>query len=228
MKGVPQQFSTDARTHVPLTGTWQFDEAVAARFDTEARTHIPHYEHVIGMCVDIATHSLKKETAQIIDVGSATGYTLEQLHKAGFQHVLGVESSPAMIRHSRMRDRVVCSDTLPEAQTPYDLVLANWTLHFVGERASYIRDIHEYLSDGGILILTDKMTSSPHVYEQYHDFKRMQGISEETIARKDAALAGVLTTFPLEWYQGTLHKAGFRDVRVIDTAYCFKTLIAFK
>jgi tRNA (cmo5U34)-methyltransferase len=212
-----------------MKSSWRFDEDVAARFDTEARTHIPHYESVVQKCVDIASSSFRdKASAKMIDVGCATGYTMERLLAAGFEQVFGVDNSQAMIERCRVQDRVVLSDTFPKQHAPYDLVLANWTLHFIPEREPYMRDIKDALSDRGIFILTDKMTSSPFVHERYHDFKRSMGVSEQEIQRKEASLVGVLETRPLEWYIATLQKIGFRDVSVIDASYCFATLIAFK
>lgn len=211
-----------------IKGTWQFDEEVAARFETEARTHIPNYEAVVQKCVDLALDAFPdRARAKIIDVGSAIGYTMERLNAAGFAEVYGVDNSKAMIEHSRLKERVFHSSEFPKEQAPFDMVLANWTLHFIRERESYIKDIRESLSKDGIFILTDKIISSPLIHEQYYDFKRSMGVSEEEIAKKEASLQGVLTTRPLEWYFDTLRAAGFRDVGVIDAPYCFATLIAF-
>ena len=160
-------------------------------------------------------------------MGSATGYTMERLVAAGFTEVYGVDSSKAMIERSRMRDKVIHSNTFPVEHAPFDMVLANWTLHFIPEREVYIQDIKRSLQNSGIFILTDKMTSSKFVHDQYHDFKRSMGVSEEEIARKEASIKGVLETRPLEWYFDALQKTGFKDIEVIDAPFCFATLIAF-
>lgn len=203
-------------------GTWQFGEEVAARFDEEAHIHIPHYEEVIEKCIEVA-RTLPKD-ARIIDVGSATGYTLEKLRMAGFTDVWGVDSSRAMLAHSRVKENLIESDVFPSHLGPFDLVLANWTLHFVEERESYMRDIRSALKPGGIFILTDKMTSPPDIEAQYVDFKRAQGLSEEAIAAKAAALVGVLTTRPLEWYTETLKKLDFQP-EILDTSCGFTTIL---
>ena len=72
-----------------------------------------------------------------------------------------------------------------------------------------------------------QVPESPLVHEQYYDFKRKMGVSEEEIVRKEEAIEGVLKTKPLEWYFDTLNEAGFKNVDVIDAPYCFATLIAF-
>ncbi|MHB1086744.1 MAG: class I SAM-dependent methyltransferase [Minisyncoccota bacterium] len=203
-------------------GTWQFGEEVAARFDTEAHMHIPHYEEVIEKCVEIA-RTLPQD-ARIIDVGSATGYTLEKLREAGFGDVWGVDSSKAMLAHSRVKENLIESDVFPAHLGPFDLVLANWTLHFIEDRENYMRDIRSALKPGGTFIITDKMTSSSDVEAQYLDFKRARGLSEEAIAAKAAALEGVLTTRPSEWYVETLEKLGFQP-EVLDTSCGFTTIL---
>ncbi len=211
-----------------VAGTWRFNEAVAQRFDQEARAHIPNYEVVVQKCVDIATALHPDKAAAILDVGCATGYTLEQLLKAGFSNVYGVDNSPAMLSHSKVKDRVVLSDTLPAEFGPYDLVLANWTLHFIEARQEYLASIFDSLKQGGTLVITDKMDMSPLVYSQYHNFKRTQGVSQDEVVRKEASIQGVLTTRPLDWYLETLAKLGFKQTTVLDASYGFVTLVASK
>jgi SAM-dependent methyltransferase len=209
-------------------GNWQFNEEVAARFTTEAHTHIPNYEAVIQKCVDLALKSFDDtRSAKIIDVGCATGYTIDRLYTAGFSNVYGVDSSKAMLERCRVQERLFHSDSFPKEAAPFDMVLANWTLHFIDERKDYLNDIKESLAPNGMLVLTDKMSSSPLAHEQYYDFKRSMGVTEEEIARKEASIKGVLNTRPLEWYLDTLDKIGFKEINVIDAPYCFATLLAF-
>lgn len=222
----------DRKVDIPVlcedsSDTWQFNDEVAARFDREARTHIPDYEHVIRLCLAEALRKYDTQTTRVVDVGSATGYTLEQFRNAGFQEVVGVENSPAMIKQSRMRERVIFSDTFPRERV-FDLVLANWTLHFIRDRATYIRDIYSAMRRGGTMMLTDKMTTDALTRDQYHAWKGSVGVSAAEIARKEAALAGVLTTRALEWYLETLRDVGFKDVHIVHKIYGFTTLVARK
>jgi len=211
-----------------MSGDWKFDTTVAQRFDHEARTHIPNYETVVQKCIDIANRAYPDKTKpRIIDIGSATGYTLEKLRDAGFSDVWGVDNSEAMLEHSRIQEQLILSSEFPKEQGPYHMVLANWTMHFILERRVYLEQIRNSLAQGGVLILTDKMTSTPFVHERYHDFKRSMGVSEMEIARKQASLIGVLETLPLKWYLETLKDLGFRDASIIDAAYCFNTILAF-
>lgn len=208
-------------------GTWAFDSATADEFDTIARKNIPNYETVIQKCVHVAESAFPDKKAVIIDVGSATGYTLDRFEEAGFEFVYGVENSEAMIRHCKNQTRVILSDSFP-SHLDFDMVLANWTLHFIRERDEYLADIFAHMREGGILILTDKMQASPFVHDRYHDFKRAQGLTEEQIQKKQAAIEGVLVPYSLEWYLDTLKGIGFREATIIDGSWGFVSLLCFK
>jgi 2-polyprenyl-3-methyl-5-hydroxy-6-metoxy-1,4-benzoquinol methylase len=111
---------------------------------------------------------------------------------------------------------------------PYDVVLANWTLHFVAEREQYIKDIYNSLNHNGMLILSDKMDHSLETENLYYDFKRANGVPEEVIQKKKSALTGVLVTKPLQWYLDILKETGFFDIQVVNSRYMFSTIYARK
>jgi tRNA (cmo5U34)-methyltransferase len=212
---------------------WTFDAKVAAEFDTIAATQIPNYEKVIERCIDLA-HAFfshpptAHHTAKIIDVGSARGRTITRLIDAGFTQTMGVEASADMIAVSAHPDKIILSNQFPLDKAPFDMVLANWTLHFISAREQYIRDIYNGLQKGGIFILSERMQGSPATYQCYLDFKRKSGVSEEAIKAKETALQGVLEPLPLHWYLQTLHTIGFTDIEVIDAAWCFNTILCRK
>ena len=179
-------------------GTWTFNEETAVQFDTIARSSIPHYEEVIEKSLGIALALFPvRDQVKIIDVGSATGYTMARFRDAGFSQMYGVDDSPAMLRKSRVQEHLILSKAFPKDRGPYDMVLANWTLHFIRERKAYLQDIYDALAEDGVLLLTDKMQTSGFVHDRYHDFKRSMGLSEEHIAYKAAAIQGVLIPYPL-------------------------------
>jgi trans-aconitate methyltransferase len=210
------------------TGTWSFDAGIAEKFDYIARREIPDYEHILALCIDFARTNHPHYGARIIDIGSATGYTLELLHNAGFTHIYGVDNSIHMIERSRVQKNLIHSSVFPKEHGPFELAFANWTLHFIDERENYMRDIYDSLTNQGVLILTDKMTSDSATHERYHEFKRQNGVTQEEINRKAAAIEGVLTTKPVEWYVETLQGIGFRQVDIVHTNLGFATLISRK
>lgn len=204
---------------------WRFDESVATSFAKIAETSIPSYHRVIDKTIEI----IKKRAYQnpkIIDVGSAIGTTLERLYRNGFKNLYGVDSSQAMLDRSFDKAVLINSRTFPMEYGEFDVVIANWVLHFINNRADYLQAIRASLRDNGLLILSEKIESSAFVHSLYHDFKRSNGLTEEEILEKQKRLAGVLTTYPLAWYFETLYNLGFKSVDVVDAHYAFVTLVA--
>lgn len=200
---------------------WVFDNTVAEKFQHEAETNIPSYHLVIDKCLQFANKHLQK-TDKIIDVGSAIGYTMSKFINAGFTDVMGVDNSPAM--NDKNIYSVVCSDKLPNFK--YKLVLMNWTLHFIVDKESYLRDIYNSL-DNGYLILTEKCLQSKIVKDLYYDFKRSNGVSEDYIKQKENSLIGVMHLMNVDWYLKTLQELGF-SVDIIHAEYGFVTFICKK
>lgn len=213
----------DAATEVK----WKFDRDVALDFERIAETSIPNYAVVIDKCV-AAVRQLNIRDPRIIDVGSAVGTTLKHLHDAGFQRLWGVDSSPAMVEQSFQQATLICSDRFPKGSGPFDVVLANWVLHFVSNRENYLKDIADSLTDDGLLILSEKVQSSALSHELYHELKRSNGLSEGEISRKQVQLEGVLVQFPLTWYLSLLPKLGFEQIEIIDAHFSFVTIMARK
>lgn len=205
---------------------WKFDGNVADRFQREAEIHIPDYDRVIKMCIDVVVATFKDKTPKILDVGSALGNTLEQFSLRGYKNVWGVESSKEMIDRSVFTSRIIESETMPEG--PWDVVLANWVLHFIQNRKEYLTDIYSEMEDGGVFILTDKMTHTAEMETLYHQMKYDNGASIEEVQKKKASLYGVLTPKSLIWYITTLHEIGFKDIQVINARYMFTTIYARK
>jgi SAM-dependent methyltransferase len=201
---------------------WKFDPAVASRFQQEAEQNIPDYHRVIDMCVDIAKARMKSNYS-IIDVGSALGYTVDKLVQAGFTNVMGVDSSEAMIEQSAHKDRIILSDRLPD--TTYNMVIINWTLHFVVDKIAYLTDVFNKLRPGSILVLSEKTAQSGHMQDIYYDFKRSKGVSEEYITKKERALVGVMHTMPAEWYLEQLKEIGFQRVEILNARCGFVTYL---
>jgi len=204
---------------------WVFDDSVAKRFQQEAEAHIPSYHHVIDMCVKFANKNLKKD-ARIIDVGSALGYTMKQFIDQGYTNVTGVDNSRAMIDNSIFPELVIESDSFPKNN--YDFVLANWTVHFIQDKYSYLTDIYNSLSNDGYLILTDKLHQSEIVKREYYNFKRKNGVTEEYIQQKEKDLVGIMHSVSLGWYTNKLSMVGFKSVEVIHGDLGFVTFLCCK
>jgi len=224
-KKVSLQHKTEKNNGNFLPKPWKFDDDVAKRFQREARTNIPDYDRVIGMCLALANKKFDK-TCSVIDVGSALGYTIDVFTKDGFKTVSGVDNSKEMINHCPYKNFITLSDKLPKGN--YDLVLANWTLHFVNERKQYIQDVYDSLSANGTFILSEKTTQSDDVKELYYDFKRNNGITDEYIYEKEEKLKGYMNLMPVEWYLQTLGDIGFKSIQIINSRLGFVTFYCNK
>ena len=205
---------------------WKFDDEVAKRFQHEANTHIPDYERVIDMSLELISRAFSSKDIEIIDIGSALGFTVDKFLKAGYQNVSGVEVSESMKSNSLHQDKIFLSDRLPTKM--YDAVLANWTLHFVVSRDEYIQDIYNNLTNNGVFILTDKMPQTAETKEMYYNWKRSNGVSQEVINLKEEKLKGVLETKPLTWYIELLTSIGFKDIEILNSRFNFTTLVCRK
>lgn len=133
--------------------TFAFDSAIAEVFPAHARAHIPNYDQVIDLSVDVCRrHGLD---AEIIEVGVATGETIARLHAAGFRKLTGVDSSQHMLdKCPQGIAKLVTTSQFPDGS--YDVVLMNWTLHFIKDKVSYLERIFSQLRPGGILVLSEK------------------------------------------------------------------------
>jgi SAM-dependent methyltransferase len=208
--------------------TWKFDQSVADRFQKEAEQHIPDYQRVIDICYSM-TESIfpNSKDINIIDVGSALGHTMDTFIKNNYTNVWGVDNSPDMINSSKHSDKVILSESFPLEKT-WDVVLANWTLHFIKEKEKYLTNIFESLNDNGILILSDKMPQHPVIKEMYYQWKMSNGITIDEIKEKEKKLIGILLAETLEAYLGMLHRIGFTKVDLINSRFNFNTLLCCK
>lgn len=213
-----------------IPDTWTFDDNVARSFVQHARQHVPDYDRVIDLSVGICRMMLEDPpTAKILDVGCATGETLNRLYYHGHYNLIGVDSSQAMLDYcDKNRARYICSEDFPSNLGPYHAVLCNWTLHFIREKQQYLYKIYRSLLPGGFLILTEKTHNHGLPLELYHEFKRHQKVSEEEIQAKAKSVANIMFIDPIDWYLKNLSDMGFVDVSIINAAPCFTTFLAFR
>lgn len=205
---------------------WEFDKSVAARFEQEAQQNIPDYFKVIELCCKIAEYKNIDHDAVIVDVGSALGETLYHFKSNGYTNVWGVEASEAMREASMFRENIILSETYPDLKA--DMIMMNWTLHFIKNKYAYLNDVYANLNDGGIFIITDKTNQSEMVKQLYYDFKRDNGVSDEYIIEKEKQLKGYMKTEDFGWYYYTLGIMGFKNTQVINSSLGFTTFYCEK
>jgi len=204
---------------------WEFNKELAPNFVDHAKKHIPDYDKVIDISVELCEDLYTKQSS-IIDIGCASGETLKRLHAKGFTNIYGVDNSQAMLD--------VCPDNIatyklsedyPIGFPTMDVIICNWTLHFIKDKISYLNSIKNNLKDGGTFILSEKTTLDPLMIGKYHEFKINNGVTEEEIKIKEKQLLDVMFIDDIEWYLNTLKEIGFSKVNVINAHYCFNTFI---
>ena len=205
--------------------TWEFNKDIAKSFKLHATQHIPNYNQVIDQCVDICKKQNK--SIKIIDVGCATGETLVRLHAEGFNNLHGVDSSRDMLDECPTDiATLTCASTLPSGL--YDIILMNWTLHFIKEKISYLQNIYNNLNSNGILVLSEKISLDPTAIEFYHDYKRNSGVSDAEICKKEISVKDIMYINSVEWYQDVFKEIGFSNVHIINAHWCFITFVCKK
>ena len=217
------------REYQPEIKPWEFNSEVADNFDHIANKHIISYEKVINLCIDTVKTAGFGHEARIIDVGCATGQTLKKFQQEGYSNLVGVDNSPAMLEKVNLEKvELIQSDNFPATSGPFAVIIANWTLHFIGDRKTYLNHMVESLEANGIIIITDKMFSSTLTTELYHQFKRSQGVTQKEIEMKAKQIQGVLTPFSLKWYYNYFDALGGHQVDVISADLGFVTLLVTK
>ena len=204
---------------------WKFDSKLEPNFVDHARKHIPDYYKVIEISIELCDDLYNKESA-IIDIGCASGETLNRLHAKGFTNIYGVDNSQAMLDVCPKEIATYeLSEDYPASFPAMDVVICNWTLHFIKNKLSYLQNIKNNLKKGGTFILSEKTTLDPLMIGKYHEFKIKNGVPKDEIKVKEKQLLDVMFIDDIEWYLNTLKDVGFSKVNVINAHYCFNTFI---
>jgi tRNA (cmo5U34)-methyltransferase len=205
---------------------WKFDKTISEIFPQHVRQHIPNYDQVIDQSV--AVSELHGKNCKIIDVGCAVGETLKRLQQRGFTDLTGVDNSQYMLDYCPKNINLICSDQFPKTDLPFDVILCNWTLHFMQDKQFYLESMADSLKVGGHLVLSEKTSLDSLPIGFYHDFKSQQGVSYEEIKQKESSLVNVMHINDYNWYLEKLAEVGFRKIWIINAYWCFTTFLAEK
>lgn len=234
-------FKTD---HPPAE--FAFDSRVAEVFDDMLNRSIPCYRQVIDMSISLLNRFCRNGDI-IYDLGCSTGITLIEIaRKLALQDLnfIGIDSSQAMVDKARLKLEMFSSSydischrqNIAEVELKQcGAVLINYTLQFLtpDTRAVLLKKVYQALRPGGILILTEKITS-PHSdikknYEDiYLEFKKEQGYSDTEIARKRKALENVLIPFTIRDNVLIMEKSGFTHVESFFQWFNFAAFLGLK
>ncbi len=207
---------------------WSFNKSVAETFGQHARAHIPDYDIVISESVNLCNQYLESNSP-ILEIGCAIGETVKLLSKSGFTNIHAVDNSQSMLDQCPSGlATYYCSSAVPDVDFKFDAVLCNWTLHFIKQKVEYLTDIYNSMNDGGFLILSEKTCNNGYPLEQYHNFKRRMGVTQEEITTKAESLKNIMFINSIGWYINTLTEIGFKHVYISRASWCFTTFTVIK
>ena len=228
-----------------MPGDFVFDEKVAAVFEDMIHRSVPGYTTIIATTAALARKH-RKPGARIYDLGCSLGaasLAIARRMQDNPCEIIAVDNSrpmldgleerlaalgggPVQCRHEDIRDCVIENASV---------VVLNFTLQFIPleDRAALLRGIHDGMTPGGILILSEKIVlDDPRLndlyIDMYHQFKQDMGYSELEISRKRTALEKVLLPESAAAHRARLVKAGFESVEQWFQCFNFTSMVAVK
>ncbi len=218
------------RDQVTPGSKWVFDADVTDAFDDMLERSIPQYDVMRDACHALAMRYAKPRTV-ICDIGCSRGGAMERIVSAlGAQNQhIGLEISPPMLEAARARFEgyIACGVVdireadLRTATIPSNasVIMSVLTVQFVPieYRQAILSRAYEALNPGGVLILVEKVLGASASLDEaftgiYYGMKREHGYDEEAIARKRAALEGVLVPVTEGMNREFLRAAGFTHI----------------
>ncbi|WP_296402539.1 carboxy-S-adenosyl-L-methionine synthase CmoA [Psychrobacter sp.] len=245
-------------TPLDKAARFSFDEQVVACFPDMIRRSVPGYGQMLAMLSIFAKRHCKfgqvnddgQRVSRVYDLGTSLGgATMALLNETGGfapdeLQIKAVDISPAMTQKAEdlLKENypdhdieVITADIRGFKIEPCDMVILNLTLQFLppADRIQVLQNIYNALSDGGILILTEKNHTGDEqddawLIERYYDFKRANGYSELEISGKRNALENVLITDTLELHHQRLKQVGFSRSLTWFQFLNFASVVAFK
>lgn len=210
-------------------GDFRFDESVADVFTDMIERSVPGYGMVLQL-IGLLAERYALEGTNTYDLGCSLGASTLQLrrHIPANCHVIGIDSSPAMVErcrsnisrdHSAATCEVLEQDIRDTDFNNASMIVLNFTLQFIDddERQSILNRMYQGLNKGGIILLAEKVRFEDEgkqalMTELHHDFKKLQGYSDLEIAQKRAAIENVLIPNSEALHVSRLEQAGFSTV----------------
>ena len=215
-----------------------FDSKVATVFDNMIARSVPGYTNITDMCA-IIVNAFANDNAVCIDFGCSTATTLKAIEQANTDknlQLLGIDSSEAMLQQAQLQlpkasnIKLSCADINNWQPPAMDFAFCNFTLQFIAiaNRHQILTRLFQKLNTNGVLILSEKVSSSQQNIDLYHQFKQSNGYSKSEVARKRQALENVLIPEAEQSHIQRLTDIGFINVECWFRCFNFISIIAFK
>lgn len=223
-----------------------FDAQVVEVFPDMISRSVPGYNTIIDT-IGRLSQKYVTDNSNIYDLGCSLGAATLAMRKgisASGCQIIGVDNSPAMVERCKMHVNAFKGQTPVEiieaniqdvALSNASMIVLNFTLQFIEreQRQALMDKIARALKPGGILVLSEKLTSADNTCNEmlidlHHDFKRANGYSELEISQKRTALENVMLTDTLDVHYTRLTQAGFNHTTPWFQCFNFFSLIAIK
>jgi tRNA (cmo5U34)-methyltransferase len=216
--------------------SWEFDEEVTRVFDDMLERSIPQYD-VMRNAVTAVAIRFQQPSTNIVDLGCSRGGAIAPLiNKFGaYNRYYLCDVSEPMLDAAKNRfsgllenpyggpgivriEKFDLREGYPESILA-SVTLCVLTLQFtpIEYRQRILRDIYLHTTDGGALILVEKVLGATAeldalLVDLYYTHKKEQGYTEDQIQRKRLSLEGKLVPVTAAWNEELLRMAGFRYV----------------
>lgn len=226
---------------ISKVSAFAFDEQVVSVFPDMIKRSVPGYETILKGIAMYAMRNLQSGS-RVYDLGASLGavsLTIDRAIGAKQLKIHAVDNAPAMLDglHSLITRQTINNSLIIEAtdlnqlqMQPTDMVISNFTLQFIDpqSRTPIIDNIYQNLNQQGIFILSEKIDSSTALIDDYHGYKKINGYSNQEIARKRQALEDILQPDSQQTWQQRLKQAGFKRVEIWFKAFNFVSFICQK
>jgi tRNA (cmo5U34)-methyltransferase len=201
---------------------------IANDFEFHIETSISGYKtRLIPDCLRQAVRFVQPGT-NVYDVGCATGYLLESVHRITIAsrplvNYQGIDIERKFmawwINRVGLHLHFDVRDALHYEFKNASLIYSLFTVQFLrpADKAVLLKRLCDSLVEGGALIIAEKtLAETPRLQEtlnsQYFDYKRSSGLSATQILDKDCALHGQMTCLTEAELRSALRQAGFREL----------------
>tara|TARA_R110002072_G_scaffold534_7_gene4207 strand:- start:102969 stop:103697 length:729 start_codon:yes stop_codon:yes gene_type:complete len=225
---------------------FEFDKNVANAFDDMVSRSVPFYKEIHQLILDMCDRYY--QSGNIYDLGCSTATTICLIeenfrNKNKTAQYIGVDNSAPMLekakekikKHEIKNAKLLLNNIEDIEIQNADVVILNYTLQFlpISKREEVLKNIYEGLNPGGVLILSEKLSSTKPYFEElitdlYYDFKRRNGYSELEIYQKREALENVLIPLSPKQQVEMLKSSGFEKTDMIFRWYNFASYLGIK
>ena len=226
--------------------SFSFNQKVAEVFPDMLERSIPGYRTTINSIRFLASKYSKKGT-NCYDLGCSLGASSIALGEGAAHNdcrIMAVDKSSSMtkkfseiIKQEKLdlNIQILNEDILDTKITNASIVIMNFTLQFIRkkDRQLVLDKIYNGLNDGGLLILSEKITQGDKkinnlLIDLHENFKLENLYTREEIENKKESIKNVLIEDNIETHRSRLSKSGFTKVGIWLQHFNFASFVAIK